>query len=465
LKRSKETPRRKPRHDDSQIIFEAVESSPIIQETQNLTERQREVAEQQTSDAAIFRDIRSSPRPTSSKQSLIPHPPPLDSDLDNQSDVVVCSSDQEEPQSSPPSSPQLGPNELQSEDNDQPPSSPLVASVKRKRKQPPQDGSNSQAKDLVTDLSIFDLPSSPPPVSRTGSTILANSHLTEESDVIASTKDNTQATSADRQTPQYTPTGILVPSSDNAAPNGIPRHLNLTESMEAGDEEEVYHHSGANSGKNTQILIPSIEVPRTQVGQIANKDTGRDVEELSVVADSFVHPASQAKPTSDEPRDKPLITTPSITIDLTQDEGQEQGSQSQHSEFIADGQASNRPARSTKRLRRRKSPTAIIEEVIRDFEDEPVQKKLKSSNQRPYPIRASQVALSRADRVEEASQEIVRNGDEALDIEREVPTPQTIVERMRLLLEEAKATTSWDIGEQRQIADLAFEFQAISRGR
>ncbi|KAL8905939.1 MAG: hypothetical protein Q9207_002320 [Kuettlingeria erythrocarpa] len=60
------TPRRKLRHDDSQIQFAAVESSPLMAstlESQHLTDHQREVREQQEQGAAaMFPDIRSSPR-------------------------------------------------------------------------------------------------------------------------------------------------------------------------------------------------------------------------------------------------------------------------------------------------------------------------------------------------------------------------------------------------------------------
>ena len=53
------------RHDDSQIQFEAIESSPIsdaVLDSQLLTERQKEVRERQQAEAAMFPDIRSSPR-------------------------------------------------------------------------------------------------------------------------------------------------------------------------------------------------------------------------------------------------------------------------------------------------------------------------------------------------------------------------------------------------------------------
>lgn len=53
------------RHDDSQIQFETIESSPIgngTLDSQLLTERQKEVKERQQAEAAMFPDLRSSPR-------------------------------------------------------------------------------------------------------------------------------------------------------------------------------------------------------------------------------------------------------------------------------------------------------------------------------------------------------------------------------------------------------------------
>ncbi|TVY47491.1 Telomere length regulator protein [Lachnellula occidentalis] len=56
----------KMRHMDSQIHFKAVASSPVpgtVEESQVLTERQKEVKERQKAEAAMFPDLRSSPRP------------------------------------------------------------------------------------------------------------------------------------------------------------------------------------------------------------------------------------------------------------------------------------------------------------------------------------------------------------------------------------------------------------------
>lgn len=68
-RRVKTTPKARLRHNDSQIQFAAIESSPLqVQpvESQHLTDRQREVKERQGREAAaMFPEIRSSPRSTS----------------------------------------------------------------------------------------------------------------------------------------------------------------------------------------------------------------------------------------------------------------------------------------------------------------------------------------------------------------------------------------------------------------
>ncbi len=65
----KTTPKARLRHDDSQIQFAAIESSPLqpeLIESQSLTDRQKEVKERQGREAAaMFPEIRSSPRSTS----------------------------------------------------------------------------------------------------------------------------------------------------------------------------------------------------------------------------------------------------------------------------------------------------------------------------------------------------------------------------------------------------------------
>ncbi|CZS76923.1 unnamed protein product [Fusarium graminearum] len=62
---SKRTTTPRLRHDDSQIQFAPIVSSPLVGESQHLTERQMEVRQRQEENAGFYSDIRSSPRPRS----------------------------------------------------------------------------------------------------------------------------------------------------------------------------------------------------------------------------------------------------------------------------------------------------------------------------------------------------------------------------------------------------------------
>ena len=71
----KRVPTPKLRHDDSQIQFEPIDSSPLVDEaaeSQLLTDRQKEVKERQKLDAAMFPDLRSSPRPKTPSSVELP---------------------------------------------------------------------------------------------------------------------------------------------------------------------------------------------------------------------------------------------------------------------------------------------------------------------------------------------------------------------------------------------------------
>jgi hypothetical protein len=133
------TPRSKLRHENSQIHFEAINSSPLVdQESQLLTERQREVAERQRLNAPMFSDISSPAR----KRAIEISSDPLNSDVPDER----------------PSTPILQP----ALDDDLPGSSPTVASVSRRqslsRRVPPKEIAYGPWRDDE------DIPSSPPRV-------------------------------------------------------------------------------------------------------------------------------------------------------------------------------------------------------------------------------------------------------------------------------------------------------------
>lgn len=70
------TPKPKLRHEDSQVQFAAIESSPaaVTQDSQLLTERQKETRERQREQAALFPELRSSPSAATKKaKSMVQH--------------------------------------------------------------------------------------------------------------------------------------------------------------------------------------------------------------------------------------------------------------------------------------------------------------------------------------------------------------------------------------------------------
>lgn len=72
-KSAKRTTTPRLRHDDSQIQFAPIEPSPLAEESQHLTERQKEVRERQKDNSNLYPGIRSSPR-TRSRSNLVEEP-------------------------------------------------------------------------------------------------------------------------------------------------------------------------------------------------------------------------------------------------------------------------------------------------------------------------------------------------------------------------------------------------------
>lgn len=156
----KSKPRNKLRHEDSQIQFEPVHSSPAqadAAEPQHLTERQKEVAERQHEDAMLYSEINfpssaskshgpmlSSPKATPSK--------PVATSSSNLNARLRSSSDQEgEADVHPSTPPVVAAAGLMSDD--MPPSSPTPASA---------PASASRGLLSLRRVDLYDPPSSPP---------------------------------------------------------------------------------------------------------------------------------------------------------------------------------------------------------------------------------------------------------------------------------------------------------------
>ena len=135
------TPKARLRHDDSQIQFTSIDSSPLPSdalESQVLTERQKEVSARQVEDAAMFPEIRSSPKGTSnSKPEKLPdfvlkskeaRGPLLDADTESSPTFPPDNIMQEFLGSSPTPSSSRRRSSERSPDEDLPSSPPFVSS-------------------------------------------------------------------------------------------------------------------------------------------------------------------------------------------------------------------------------------------------------------------------------------------------------------------------------------------------
>lgn len=174
---SNATPRAKLRHEDSQIQFEPIHSSPPsiddAQESQNLTEHQKEVTERQHLDAtSLYSDLNtSSPasilRSSPAKANKLRRKPAMTSSGSMNAKLRSSSSDENHEELDRPSTPQLAPPDIGMSD-DLPGSSPTPSVPSAA----PRPGSSSThvatpiaVRQLVLDQEIFDPPSSPPKAS------------------------------------------------------------------------------------------------------------------------------------------------------------------------------------------------------------------------------------------------------------------------------------------------------------
>jgi len=146
------------RHDDSQVQFEAVESSPMadrVVDSQLLTEKQKEVKERQQAEAAMFPDLRSSPLPKARSVERSVEDPEL---------PIRRSSSKIRGMLSPNVLRQTTPTlVLPSDDDNQVPSSPTPTRSLRGETQAPDPPSSppEAAKNTLVDY-FEDIPSSPP---------------------------------------------------------------------------------------------------------------------------------------------------------------------------------------------------------------------------------------------------------------------------------------------------------------
>src|SRR4051812_27595584 len=166
----KQTPKSKLRHENSQILFTAIESSPVAeadQDSQLLTERQKEVKEaQQRLTASLFPTIRSSPTPRPSSRRT--------NAADNIVSSIMLSSEADDERPTTPTLP--APHGPMDEFLG---SSPTPASVPR-RKTPRRSREASTPRPQLAGLREVEEPPSSPPQVECGEVVVVSSVGSEE---------------------------------------------------------------------------------------------------------------------------------------------------------------------------------------------------------------------------------------------------------------------------------------------
>ncbi|KAF2670678.1 hypothetical protein BT63DRAFT_424614 [Microthyrium microscopicum] len=509
------TPRRKFRHEDSQIQFEPIPSSSPMRadETQNLTEHQKEVAERQKADSeAMFRDIQPS------------------TPLVINSDVVVVSSDSESDDGEMlhPATPEIGP--VHDGVDDDVPSSPIAASVTRR-----QHRSSSTTKSPRG----LQIPSSPPEKAAEKEVPLSiGSELDDESDLfqsIASGSLQQQPTvPEDIQDVEMTSAvneiedkATVVPSLAEAEPLDIEMGNNGNQSPSALSSDdlpssqlvaellasqsspqrpvvvEVINGPVAtrqttipelHNSLPTQVLLKTITTlddafpngpPETQINSSfeGSATTGTDRSQQSLTSSTSASQSTQTKRGPGRPRKRqpsnrhsmsditpePPVTNavpeavvpktiipetgasvPSIELSLIQDSEEQQ----------LDTQQPRLRTPSAKLLASRESSydSSSKERLTR-----------KSASQDSSPQKRQKIMDGKAMAVAPMADETVlpdETGavDQAEGSQRVIATPTSIVERLKALIAEG-STISWGLDDQRTLNDLGFEVLAMARGR
>jgi hypothetical protein len=146
------------RHDDSQIQFAAIESSPIVDhvvDSQILTDRQKEIKERQAEAAAMFPDLRSSPRPKSAQRRSASVELPFHR---SSSKARSATSPDDERQTTPTLAPQVDFDDYVNSS----PTPTRALSAHGDKVDPPSSPTEAPAEQQTQRLEEMDIPSSPP---------------------------------------------------------------------------------------------------------------------------------------------------------------------------------------------------------------------------------------------------------------------------------------------------------------
>jgi hypothetical protein len=284
------------RHDDSQIQFEAIESSPIVSTTmdsQLLTERQREVKERQQTEAAMFPDIRSSPRPRSSGAQ---RRTPLTTDLpshhsDSKADILGSS------RSKRPTTPTVLPQVDYDEHVNSSPTPTRSLPIEEDLSGPPSSPLDDSArKPLWSFTDDADIPSSPPEMTRDLThAASASGHDTITSAQIdpfavlnndpISTFESTierQDVPSTRETRSPLPTKVILQTSDTPSREGTPTAQQTPRSLIFHDALESPVSSDQISA-NGEVFQDSLSSPVADMELPKKSSSISDLDESSMI--------------------------------------------------------------------------------------------------------------------------------------------------------------------------------------
>jgi len=296
------------RHDDSQVQFEAIESSPIadtILDSQLLTERQKEVKERQQAEAAMFPDIRSSPRPKSAQKrasSSVELPLHRSSSKSRSGD-----SPRAERQTTPTIAPQAEYDEYvnssptptralhsQGENAEEPPSSP------------PEERIEQQ---FVTYEDETEIPSSPPEQAQEPEIDTTISFdPSAQIDPLAVQNDRTVSTfefTSDEQD-----NSLILDSFSFTKPVQREDHLDSA-------NMEVRSSRAISRIETIRGAEPAAEGPTTPVNGHEGTSVTQHTPKTPVFHDALQSPASSSKETVDEEVFQDAVSSPSLNVEGT----------------------------------------------------------------------------------------------------------------------------------------------------
>ena len=312
------TPTARLRHDNSQIQFAAIDSSPLIPdsgETQHLTDHQRETRERQERDtAAMFRDIRSSPRTARSAErpkELVLHrkqtlAKPLDVDAEPSPTFPPGDATMNEFLGSSPTPRSSSRSSIDRQFGEYPGSSPPKSHVpvfqgpSAKIDVPLKTANSPRA--ILTAVKDMTQPPEASVATSFASSVFRNP-LEEERGYVSSPSVDKSLVVHDptQRSQQKSPKTADPPVSDSHAFNDIPEDTPAEKAIDAPEYKDPKDHSRSDADCHAFRALPEADMPRPYSdsktkASVVGLSTGGTVES---VEDSF-RAQQPSSPSNDE---------------------------------------------------------------------------------------------------------------------------------------------------------------------